>query len=96
MTDPSATYEIGRMSVLIEPVDRFGEEMWLVCANRRQSERFTSTSAVAWCSSRENAQALAQMLAGVEYNREGKVIWPDGRTEGQPDEPPLRPDERGD
>lgn len=83
------------MSVLVEPVDRFGEQMWLVCANRRQNAQFIGESAVAWCSSRENAQALARMLAGVEFTREGAAIWPDGRTEPDP-EFPTRPEQTGD
>ena len=81
MVEPSTTYEIGRMSVLVAPVCRNGESMWLVCANRRTSERFVGTSAVAWCVTRESAQALARMLAGVEFTRDGAAIWPDGRTE---------------
>jgi len=80
------------MSVVVERARRAdgaeraerGERGWLVCVNRRQSERFVGTSAVAWCNTPEQAQALAQMLAGVEHTREGKVIWPDGRTAPDP------------
>ena len=81
MVDPSTTYKIGRMSAVVEHAWRKGESMWLVCVNRRQSERFVGTSAVAWCDTNEAAQALARMLAGVEITREGAAIWPDGRTE---------------
>lgn len=81
MADPETNYEIGRMSVLVERCDKFGQALWLVCANRRQSERFRGTSAVAWCNTREHAQDLARMLAGVEITREGVAIWPDRRTE---------------
>ena len=82
MVEPSTTYEIGRMSVVVELVRlRRGESMWLVCANRRASARFINTGAVARCSNRENAQALARMLAGVEFTRDGAAIWLDGRTE---------------
>ena len=88
MVEPSTTYEIGRMSVVVELVRlRRGESMWLVCANRRASARFINTGAVARCSNRENAQALARMLAGVEFTRDGAAIWLDGRTEQSPPTP---------
>ena len=97
MVEPSTTYEIGRMSVLVEHARRAAltcencgrlsieNAEWLVCTSRRQNERFIGASAVAWCSTRESAQALARMLAGVEVTRDGAAIWPDGRTEPAPD-----------
>ncbi len=85
MTEIEVNYMLGRLDVHIQRDPEYAERKgFLLTVIRRCTPRFIEQSAIARCPDMANAQALARIIVGVEFDNQGAAIWPDGRTE-QPD-----------